>query len=81
MPVRASDLPKAVRDRLGLSTTVPGASGGTPGKVRKPRDRGGPVKCHGCQEVFPHYGGRDGWEAHADATGHSRAEVSVERAE
>lgn len=76
MTVRAEDLPKAVRDRLGLS----GDLGKAQGLPRRPPDLGGPVRCHECGDAFPHYGGRNGWEKHSNETGHGRADLILERA-
>lgn len=78
MTLRAEDLPKAVRDRLGL-TRQSGTEARQIGAPRKRIDPGGPVRCHACQVVFPQYPWKDGWEAHSNATGHSRCEVLLAR--
>jgi hypothetical protein len=38
---------------------------------------GPPYRCVTCGVVFPGYGGRAGWEAHSDASGHHRGEICL----
>lgn len=69
MPIHAEDLPKAVRDKLGLST-----------KSTSKKSRAGighAADCAGscsCGERFERY---SDFERHAKATGHARWQIDV----
>lgn len=75
MPLNAADLSPEVRAKLGLSRSA----GSSRKRARPSRSEAGlgdvPVRCHGCQEVFPSFDKVGGFQAHADETGHARGDL------
>lgn len=74
MTLKASDLPKSMRDRLETE--------GRPVARSKARDeadrRPCPYICHSCGTPFERFGGKAGWEAHSRETGHVWGEMIFE---
>lgn len=75
MAVHVDDLPADVRRKVKAE-----AGTRTPRRARTSApsyrtDDPQPVVCVTCGDTFPAYGGRGGWEPHADRTGCTRMEI------
>lgn len=78
MGVKLKDLSPAARAQVDAQL------GTAKGRGRKLSDAGTkapgfPLRCHDCDQEFADYDRKDGWERHAERTGHTRCDIIFDR--